>query len=130
MQLSDDEVAVRATVRWFVERRVSPHVADWFEQGRVENIRALARDLGELGVLGMHLTGYGCAGMSARRGIPGHNSALGCPVVNRPQEHAPPFTSFARDVSPEDVSVAAHESLCDVEPRKALLRRSEEVPQR
>jgi hypothetical protein len=33
--------------------------------------------------------GFGCARMSRRRGTPGHNGALGCPVVNRTQEHAP-----------------------------------------
>jgi glutaryl-CoA dehydrogenase len=64
-QLSADELDVRAAVRRFVERRVTPHVADWFEQGRIEGIRELARELGELGVLGMHLDGYGCPGMSA-----------------------------------------------------------------
>lgn len=63
--LSDDERATRDAVRAFVERRVSPHVADWFERGEIDDLRGLARDLGQLGVLGMHLEGYGCAGMSA-----------------------------------------------------------------
>jgi glutaryl-CoA dehydrogenase len=63
--LTDDEKAVRASVRAFCERRVEPYVADWFEQGEVPGIRDLAKDLGDLGVLGMHLEGYGCAGMSA-----------------------------------------------------------------
>lgn len=63
--LSDDERATRDAVRAFVERRVSPHVADWFERGEIDDLRGLAKDLGQLGVLGMHLEGYGCAGMSA-----------------------------------------------------------------
>jgi glutaryl-CoA dehydrogenase len=62
--LSEDERAIRDTVRTFVDREVRPHVADWFEAGELP-ARELARDLGGLGVLGMHLHGYGCAGTSA-----------------------------------------------------------------
>src|SRR5215212_6257589 len=63
--LSEDELAVRAAVRQLGRTRVQPHVAEWFEAGRIEDIRGLAKELGALGVLGMHLEGYGCAGMSA-----------------------------------------------------------------
>jgi glutaryl-CoA dehydrogenase len=63
--LSDEEKAVRATVRTFLDKRVEPHVADWFERGEVDDPRGLAKELGGLGLLGMHLEGYGCAGMSA-----------------------------------------------------------------
>lgn len=63
--LSGDERATRDAVRAFVERRVTPSVADWFERGEIDDLRGLAKDLGQLGVLGMHLEGYGCAGMSA-----------------------------------------------------------------
>jgi len=63
--LSDEERAVRASVRTFLDRRVEPHVADWFERGEVDDLRGLTRELGRLGLLGMHLEGYGCAGMSA-----------------------------------------------------------------
>jgi len=63
--LTDEEKSIRAAVRTFTERSVLPHVADWFEKGAVDDPRGLMRDLGELGVLGMHLQGYGCAGMSA-----------------------------------------------------------------
>ncbi|KXP14555.1 acyl-CoA dehydrogenase family protein [Tsukamurella pseudospumae] len=63
--LSDDEKAVRASVRQACTERVLPHVADWFEAGAIDDPRGLMRDLGSLGVLGMHLEGYGCAGMSA-----------------------------------------------------------------
>ncbi|MEU1511419.1 acyl-CoA dehydrogenase family protein [Streptomyces sp. NPDC005811] len=63
--LSDEERAVRDVVRTFCERRVDPHIAAWFERGGIEDIRGLTKELGELGLLGMHLEGYGCAGMSA-----------------------------------------------------------------
>jgi glutaryl-CoA dehydrogenase len=61
--LSDEERHIRDTVRRFVAERVTPHVGEWFEEGTIP--RALATDLGSLGVLGMHLEGYGCAGASA-----------------------------------------------------------------
>jgi glutaryl-CoA dehydrogenase len=60
-QLSSDEVLVRDTVRAFAAERVMPHIADWFEAGTLP--RELAPELGKLGLLGMHLTGYDCAGM-------------------------------------------------------------------
>ena len=63
-QLTDEERMVRDTVRTFVAERVLPHVADWFEDG-VFPVRELAPELGKLGLLGMHLDGYGCAGMGA-----------------------------------------------------------------
>src|SRR4051794_29651863 len=63
--LSEDELAVRAAVRQLGRTRVQPHVAEWFEAGRIEDVRGLAKELGALGVLGMHLSGHGCAGMSA-----------------------------------------------------------------
>ncbi|HKS46200.1 MAG TPA: acyl-CoA dehydrogenase family protein [Amycolatopsis sp.] len=61
--LSDEERDIRDTVRAFVRDRVVPEVGDWFEEGRLP--RELVRELGKLGVLGMHLEGYGCAGTSA-----------------------------------------------------------------
>ena len=61
--LSDEERAIRDTVRNFVEKNVAPNVAEWFEHGTVP--RELMSDLGALGVLGMHLEGFGCAGTSA-----------------------------------------------------------------
>ncbi len=63
--LSADEFAVRASVRQLCEKRVDPFVADWFERGEIDDIRGLALELGQLGLFGMHLEGYGCAGMSA-----------------------------------------------------------------
>jgi glutaryl-CoA dehydrogenase len=63
--LSEQQKDVRALVRRFCADRVEPHVADWFEEGRVDDIRGLTKALGEIGLLGMHLSGYGCPGMSA-----------------------------------------------------------------
>ena len=62
-QLTADERLVRDTVRSYTADRVLPHIADWFEAGTLP--RELMPELGKLGLLGMHLTGYGCAGMGA-----------------------------------------------------------------
>jgi len=62
--LSEEERAMRDLVRRAVDEHVRPHVAQWFEDGRTPT-RELAKRFGALGVLGMHLTGYGCAGASA-----------------------------------------------------------------
>ena len=62
--LSEEERQIRAVVRQLVTDRVRPHVAGWYEDGDVP-ARELAREFGKLGLLGMHLTGYGCAGASA-----------------------------------------------------------------
>ena len=59
-----DDLAIRDTVRRHVEERVRPHLAEWYDAGTLP-ARELARELGGLGVLGMHLEGYGCAGTSA-----------------------------------------------------------------
>lgn len=64
-ELSTDERAVRSAVRDLCSRSVEPYVADWFERGEIDDVRGLAQELGSLGLLGMHLEGYGCAGMSA-----------------------------------------------------------------
>jgi glutaryl-CoA dehydrogenase len=62
--LNEEERAMRDAVRRFCADRVRPHVADWYETGRLP-ARDLAKELGDLGVLGMHLEGYDCAGTSA-----------------------------------------------------------------
>ncbi|MGW7441840.1 acyl-CoA dehydrogenase family protein [Kitasatospora sp. NPDC054795] len=62
--LSDEERLIRDTVRRFTEERIRPHIGEWFERG-VFPVRELAPELGALGVLGMHLDGYGCAGADA-----------------------------------------------------------------
>jgi glutaryl-CoA dehydrogenase len=62
--LSDEERAVRDTARDWVKSRVLPDIAEWFERGELPS-RELARELGGMGLLGMHLEGYGTAGASA-----------------------------------------------------------------
>ncbi len=62
--LDDEEKAIRETVRRFCQDRIRPYIADWFESATIP-ARELARDLGKLGLLGMHLVGYGCPGASA-----------------------------------------------------------------
>jgi glutaryl-CoA dehydrogenase len=61
--LSEEERAIQDATRRFVDERVQPEVAGWFERGVFP--RELAKELGALGLLGMHLDGYGCAGANA-----------------------------------------------------------------
>jgi len=61
--LTSDERLIRDTVASFARDRVMPHIAQWFEEGAFP--KAMALELGELGLLGMHLEGYGCTGASA-----------------------------------------------------------------
>ena len=61
--LDDEERAIRDTVRQFVRERVLPDVGDWFEQGILP--RELFGELAQLGLLGMHLEGYGLPGASS-----------------------------------------------------------------
>ncbi len=61
--LSEEERLVRETVRKFVRERVLPIIGEHFEAGTFP--RELIPTLAELGLLGMHLQGYGCAGLSA-----------------------------------------------------------------
>ncbi|MFJ3196062.1 acyl-CoA dehydrogenase family protein [Streptomyces griseoviridis] len=63
--LEVEDLAVRDTVRAWAADRVVPHVARWYEDGELPQIRELARELGAIGALGMSLSGYGCAGASA-----------------------------------------------------------------
>ncbi|MYR08443.1 acyl-CoA dehydrogenase [Gordonia sp. SID5947] len=62
--LEPEEIAIRDTVRKFGDERLRPHIAEWFEDGRLP-ARDIAKELGSLGALGMHLEGYGCPGLSA-----------------------------------------------------------------
>src|ERR1700759_2955877 len=61
--LGDDERDIRDTVRSFAEAELLPHVAQWYDEGTLPD--DLGPKLGKLGLLGMHLEGYGCAGTSA-----------------------------------------------------------------
>jgi glutaryl-CoA dehydrogenase len=60
--LTEEEVAIRATTRRFADERLRPSLPEWFESATIP-ARDLAKELGALGLLGMHLTGYGCAGL-------------------------------------------------------------------
>ena len=62
--LTAEDIELRGTVRRFGQERLRPHIADWFETTDVP-VRELAADFGKLGLLGMHLTGYGCGGSTA-----------------------------------------------------------------
>ncbi len=62
--LDDEERQIRDSVRALVKSRITPEIAAWYENGELP-VRELAVELGELGLLGMHLQGYGCAGTSA-----------------------------------------------------------------
>jgi glutaryl-CoA dehydrogenase len=62
--LSEEERAIRDVVRDFVDTRIKPEVGDWFESGTIP-ARELAKEFGALGLLGMHLDGYGCQGTNA-----------------------------------------------------------------
>ena len=61
--LSGEERLLRDTVRQFVADKITPYVGDWFDEGTFP--RELIKEMGDLGLLGMHLEGYGCAGTSA-----------------------------------------------------------------
>ncbi|MFH1330621.1 MAG: acyl-CoA dehydrogenase family protein [Actinomycetota bacterium] len=60
--LDDEERLMRDTVRRFVADRVLPNVAEWFEGGFFP--KEVGKEMGALGLLGMHLEGYGCSGTS------------------------------------------------------------------
>jgi glutaryl-CoA dehydrogenase len=62
--ITDDERAIRDAAREWIERRVLPEVEDWYETGEFP-AREIAKELGALGFLGMHLQGYGCLGVNA-----------------------------------------------------------------
>jgi glutaryl-CoA dehydrogenase len=62
-ELTDEERAIRDAVRAFVRTEILPGIGDWFEAG--EFPREIGKGLADLGLLGMHLTGYECAGANA-----------------------------------------------------------------
>ena len=62
--LTDEQRMIRDTVRDYVEARIRPEIAEWFERGEIP-ARELAREMGGIGLLGMHLEGYECAGTDA-----------------------------------------------------------------
>src|SRR3954447_23048362 len=61
--LSDEERLIRDNARSFLRKEILQHIGEWFDTGELP-ARELAKQFGELGLLGMHLEGYGCAGAS------------------------------------------------------------------
>ena len=61
--LTVEERDIQAAVRGFVDDRIRPYVADWYERGDID--LGIVAEAGALGLLGMHLEGYGCAGANA-----------------------------------------------------------------
>jgi glutaryl-CoA dehydrogenase len=58
-----EELALRKRVRTFVDERIRPHIGEWYEAAHFPG--ELVKEMGSLGLLGMHLKGYGCPGRSA-----------------------------------------------------------------
>lgn len=61
--LTPDEIALRNSVRSFVDSEIKPNIANWYEAGVFP--LEIVPEMAKLGLLGMHLKGYGCAGRSA-----------------------------------------------------------------
>ena len=61
--LTADEIAFRDRVRSFVDDAIRPNIADWYERAVFPT--EIVAPMAQLGLLGLHLTGYGCAGRSA-----------------------------------------------------------------
>jgi len=62
--LADDEIMLRDTVRRYVAEKIKPFVGEWFDRGEFPH-EEVGKAVGDMGLLGMHLEGYGCAGSSA-----------------------------------------------------------------
>lgn len=61
---NEEQLSIRDAVREFVSDNIRPHIATWFEDGHLP-ARELALEMGKMGMLGMHLEGYDCAGTDA-----------------------------------------------------------------
>ena len=55
--LSEEEILLRDTVRRFVDDRILPNIADWYDRGYFE--MDLVPEMAKLGVFGMTMKGYG-----------------------------------------------------------------------
>ncbi len=62
--LTTEQKLIRGVVSDYVRDRIAPNISGWFENENIPT-RELAREMGELGLLGMHLEGYDCAGTDA-----------------------------------------------------------------
>lgn len=63
-ELTQEQREIQSVTKHYVEDRIKPNIANWYETGDIP-ARELAKELGEIGLLGMHLEGYGCAGTDA-----------------------------------------------------------------
>jgi glutaryl-CoA dehydrogenase len=63
-ELTEEQRAIQKVARDFVAKEVKPHIAAWYESSDIP-VRELALKLGAIGMVGMHLEGYGCAGTDA-----------------------------------------------------------------
>jgi glutaryl-CoA dehydrogenase len=61
--IDEEDRTIQQTVRRYVDDRIRPDIAEWYEKGQIP-VREIARELGGIGALGMHLEGYGCSGTS------------------------------------------------------------------
>jgi glutaryl-CoA dehydrogenase len=62
-ELTDEERAIRDAVCGFVRAEILPDIGEWFEAA--EFPLEVGKGLADLGLFGMHLTGYECAGANA-----------------------------------------------------------------
>jgi glutaryl-CoA dehydrogenase len=62
--LNQEQIALKKVVRKFADQELRPHIAKWYESGEIP-AREIAKAIGALGLLGMHLDGYECAGADA-----------------------------------------------------------------
>ena len=62
--LSEEEIMVRELVRGWVEERILPIIEGHCREGTFPF--ELVPEIGEMGLLGANLEGYGCAGMSKK----------------------------------------------------------------
>ena len=65
-RLTEEQKAIQNVVRDFAAKELKPNIAGWYEDGQLP-ARDLAKALGGIGVLGMHLKNYGCAGTDGIR---------------------------------------------------------------
>ncbi len=61
--LTAEERDIRDAVRDYAQAELAPRISEWYESNTLP--REIAKGLGSLGLLGMHLEGYGCAGTNA-----------------------------------------------------------------
>jgi len=63
-RLTEEQRALKKMLREFADKELRPKIGEWFESGEIP-AREIAREVGSLGILGMHLDGYGCSGSDA-----------------------------------------------------------------